>query len=100
MASDLYPQIYACIQAIPCGSVATYGQIAEIVHCGPRQVGYALSSLPKDTTLPWHRVVNREGSISVRASDGHCLQREKLEQEGVEFNLKGRIDLAQSQWCP
>ena len=100
MTDDLYPKIYVSLQAIPPGYVATYGQIAKLVHCGPRQVGHVLSTLPAETTLPWHRVVNSTGKISVRPSQGQHLQRERLEQEGVCFSLTGKIDLKRFQWLP
>lgn len=98
MSSDLYPQIYALVNEIPAGHVATYGQLAEMVGCGPRQVGYALHALPKDTQLPWFRVINREGRISLPPGEGYDRQRQLLELEGVEFDLKGRIDLARFAW--
>ena len=99
--SDLYPRIYHCIREIPAGSVATYGQIASMVGCGPRQVGYALSALKnKVTDIPWHRVINREGRISVRSTDGFSLQQELLEAEGVLFSLDGRVNLGDFGWQP
>ena len=87
--SDLYPRIYHCIREIPNGTVATYGQIADIVGCGARQVGYALAALKgKETDVPWHRVINREGRISVRGEDGVSLQQERLESEGISVRLE------------
>jgi methylated-DNA-protein-cysteine methyltransferase-like protein len=100
MTDDLYPKIYANLQAIPRGYVVTYKQLAKLVPCGPRQVGHVLSSLPADTRLPWHRVINSAGKISVRPSQGQHLQRERLEQEGVCFSLTGKIDLKRFQWQP
>ncbi len=99
--SDLYPRIYHCIREIPSGAVATYGQIASMVGCGPRQVGYALAALRnKVTDIPWHRVLNRAGRISVRSSDGFSLQQELLEAEGVLFNLDNRVNLGVFGWQP
>jgi methylated-DNA-protein-cysteine methyltransferase related protein len=64
-----------------------------------RQVGYALHALPSATALPWHRVINASGGVSLRASPGAELtQRQLLEEEGVEFDLGGRVRLAKVQW--
>ncbi len=74
--------------AIPKGSVATYGQVADLAGMPrhARLVGRTLSELPRDTKLPWHRVINASLRISLRAdSDGHSVQRRRLEAEGVEF---------------
>src|SRR5262245_154669 len=61
-------RIYAVVRRIPKGRVATYGQVAALAgypgHA--RQVGYALSALPSGTALPWHRVINARGEISLR----------------------------------
>ena len=96
--SELYPKIYATINAIPAGLVTSYGAIAKMVGCGPRQVGYALHALPEDSKLPWHRVLNHAGRISLPPSAGYERQRTLLEQEGVEFSLKGRVDLKRFGW--
>jgi methylated-DNA-protein-cysteine methyltransferase-like protein len=94
--SDAYARIYAAVRKVPRGRVATYGQIATLAGLPghARQVGYALHAL-KDGRVPWHRVVNAQGCISARADEpgGSLLQRMRLEQEGVEFDARGRIDL-------
>ena len=68
----------------------------------PRQarfVGYALHALPTDSDVPWHRVVNAQGAISLR--DHHALtQRMLLTGEGVRFDARGRADLARFGWKP
>jgi len=84
------------VRRIPRGRVATYGDVAEAagLEGHARQVGYALHDLPSGSNVPWHRVINAKGEISVRsAGDSHELQRLLLEAEGVEFNLAGRVDL-------
>jgi methylated-DNA-protein-cysteine methyltransferase-like protein len=88
---------------VPRGRVATYGQIAQLAGRPKqaRQVGYALSALGGDTDLPWHRVVNAAGGISVRARAGSKpLQQLMLESEGVEFDAAGRVDLDRYRWRP
>jgi methylated-DNA-protein-cysteine methyltransferase related protein len=81
--------------------VATYGQVAELAALPghARQVGYALHALPDGSAVPWHRVVNAQGAVSLRTVAGHDLeQRLRLEAEGVEFNARGRIVLARYRW--
>ena len=98
-----YALIWLWIRRIPRGRVATYGQIAELAGLDghARQVGYALHNLPTASDVPWHRVVNARGEISPRNSgDSHELQRMLLESEGIDFDLRGRLDLAQYQWRP
>jgi methylated-DNA-protein-cysteine methyltransferase related protein len=96
VASRTYERIYQAVRRIPRGRVSTYGDIAERagLEGRARQVGYALHALPSGSGIPWHRVVNAKGVISLRSgSDSHELQRMLLEAEGIEFDLKGRIDL-------
>lgn len=96
-----YKIIYKIVRQIPRGRVATYGQIARLAGWGrrARYVGYAMHSLPAGTDIPWHRVINAKGEISRRsADDSHELQRLLLEEEGVEFDLYGRVDLKRFGW--
>ena len=98
---SVYDKIYGWVKRIPDGKVATYGQIAELTgKCSARQVGYAMAALPHDTRVPWHRVINSQGRISLRSgSEGHQLQRILLEVEGIVFSQDGRIDLAKYRWA-
>lgn len=95
-------RIYATVDSIPRGAVATYGQVA--LEAGlPRRarlVGRALASLPAGSRLPWHRVVNAAGRISPRG-DGTAARRQLalLEREGVPA-ARGRVDLARYRWRP
>ena len=102
MSSQTYRQIYAIVRQIPKGKVATYGQVATLTGCtGPRQVGYALHSLEPGSKVPWQRVINSKGEISRRSSDdGDDHQRILLEGEGVEFDVKDRINLKKYRWVP
>ena len=96
----IYEDIYRWVCRVPEGKVATYGQIAGLVgKCSARQVGYAMAALRDDTGVPWHRIINSQGRISLRTgSEGHLLQRILLEAEGVVFSGDDGIDLAQYRW--
>jgi len=90
--------VWRLISDIPRGHVATYGQIAAWLgyprHA--RMVGRALRSVPSG--VPWHRVVNARGGISLRAAMGSMVtQRILLEQEGVRLR-RGRVALARHGW--
>ncbi len=98
-----YQRIYAVVRRIPKGRVATYGQVAALAGIAghARQVGYALHALPEGTTVPWHRVVNASGGISVRAMPGaELVQQQLLAREGVLLNARGRVALARTRWMP
>ncbi len=99
----LYDQIYAIIRQIPEGKVATYGQISKIVGCCSAQmVGFALAALGRQTEatdVPWQRVVNAKGKISVHGYGfGTNMQHVLLEEEGVVFNLENEIDFERFGW--
>jgi methylated-DNA-protein-cysteine methyltransferase-like protein len=97
-----YAHIYAVVRRIPRGRVATYGQIAGLAGLAghARQVGYALHALPAHTRLPWHRVINARGEVSPRANGERLTQQMLLEDEGVEFDARGRLKLKRFQWKP
>jgi len=99
--SNTYELIYAIVKQIPKGRVATYGQIARLAGLGghARQVGYALNALSDDLDVPWHRVINAKGKISKRSLPVYeQIQRELLEQEGIEFGADARISLRRYRW--
>jgi methylated-DNA-protein-cysteine methyltransferase-like protein len=87
------------VRRIPRGKVATYGQIAVLAGnaYASRQVARLLHSLSAKEKLPWQRVINSRGTISLPAQAGE-RQRSLLEREGVQFGLHGRIDLARYLW--
>lgn len=92
--------IYAIVRRIPRGRVSTYGRVAALARCrGARQVGYALHGLPEGTTVPWHRVVNARGAVSL-PGDAGTTQRLRLAREGIGFDARGRIDLTVQGWPP
>lgn len=94
-------RISRVVSRIPKGRVATYGQIARLAGLGgqARLVGYAMHALPAGTRVPWQRVVNARGEISLPGSSA-VRQRKLLETEGVRFDARGRIDLDSFLWQP
>ncbi|MBN1552445.1 methylated-DNA--[protein]-cysteine S-methyltransferase [bacterium] len=99
---SLYEEIYEVVRSIPCGKVATYGQIAAIIgRCSSRQVGYAMASVSAGSGIPWHRVINSRGKISVRSyGEPSFSQKELLESENVVFDENDRVDLSIYGWEP
>ena len=94
----LLERIWKVVAAIPRGEVASYGGIARRAGLPRRArlVGHALKVAPASLKLPWHRVLNARGAISLPAgSKAHRTQRRLLEEEGVVFR-KGRVDLRKS----
>ena len=92
-------KIYQVVAVVPRGKVATYGQIADIVACSPREVGYAMAALSPTSTVPWQRIINRHVRVSAR-SDGQPdpEQRRQLLKEGIIFNTRDVIDLSIYGW--
>ena len=95
-------RIWETIQDIPRGSVANYGQVAEIagIPRGARQVGYALRHSAKDLELPWHRVITSSGKSAFDPnSRAYRTQRDRLADEGVVM-LQGKVDMQKYRWQP
>jgi methylated-DNA-protein-cysteine methyltransferase related protein len=100
-------RVWEMTQQIPAGMVATYGQIAAWVGApegvaeqdyhafGARWVGGAMAACPEG--VPWQRVINAQGKISLRGG-GESHQRELLEEEGVIFDSRERVDLKRFGW--
>jgi methylated-DNA-protein-cysteine methyltransferase-like protein len=98
---NFYEQVYHVVRQVPAGKVVTYGQVAALLGQprAARAVGYALRSLPPSADVPWHRVINQQGQISLRYPvDSPLLQRLLLEEEGVVFDPAGRVDLGIYRW--
>ncbi len=103
-----YIQVWNMVRQIPPGKVATYGQIARLVGppvgvnmdyfaaFGARWVGGAMAACPEG--IPWQRVVNAQGKISLNRSGGYSEQHRLLEEEGIVFDDRERIDLKRFGW--
>jgi methylated-DNA-protein-cysteine methyltransferase related protein len=90
------------IRAIPRGKVATYAQIAALAgdYRAARQVVRVLHASSAKDRLPWHRVINSRGGISLKRGRGFEEQKRLLLEEGVCVNRSGRLDLDEFQWEP
>ena len=100
MEHDSFSQrVLQVIAAIPCGTVTTYGDVARLAGSprAARQVGGLLKRLPADSRLPWYRIINRYGKISLQGDD-LLRQRDALEAEGIEITDEGQVDLARYRW--
>ena len=87
---------------IPKGKVTTYGHIAEVcgIKSSARTVGWALNGA-KESGLPCHRVVNRQGLLTGKFHFGSSdLMEDLLRSEGIEFDDKGRVNLKKHLWIP
>ncbi len=95
-------RVYAVVKQVPRGKVSTYGDIATLLGSPrvARHVGFALSAL-RDPDVPWHRVINSRGKLSLRSDTVRGeLQQRLLEAEGVHFDAAGRVDLKTLRWNP
>ena len=102
--SGFYRRVWDQVSRIPCGQLATYGQIADLIgaYGCARQVGWALRRLKLPSAVPWHRVVNAQGRIAMSLSreGSDWIQRELLIAEGIPVDQEGRLPLRQFLWRP
>jgi Predicted methylated DNA-protein cysteine methyltransferase len=89
-------EVLVIIQRIPYGRVMSYGQVARLAgnNRGARQVVRILHSMAEKYHLPWHRIINAQGKISITDENGAALQRKLLLSEGVEVSEEGYIDIS------
>ena len=99
MISTFSKRVIEIIKRIPTGKVATYGQIATLAgnNKAARQISRILHSSSEKYDLPWHRVINSQGKISLRSGDGLEMQKAMLESEGIQV-IKDRIDLTKYKY--
>lgn len=100
--------VWEIVGQIPPGKVSTYGQIAAMIpppagmdtrryaSFSPRWVGGAMAACPEG--IPWQRVINSQGKVSLRPGGGAQHQRQLLEAEGVEFDERERVNLKRFGW--
>lgn len=104
---EYFQRVWKLVRQVPPGKVVSYGQLAELLEpplevaqetyraFGSRWVGQAMRGCPHD--VPWQRVINSQGRISLPGESGE-RQRRLLEEEGVEFSDKGRVDFKRFGW--
>lgn len=100
--------VWSIVRRIPLGKVCPYGKVAlllpplpgittrDLETLGPRWVGGAMAACPED--VPWQRVVNSQGKISLPNPAAQQRQRTLLEAEGIVFDNRGKIDLSRFGW--
>lgn len=106
--SEFNQRVWQVVRQIPAGMVSTYGQIAKFLApptgvaisdyqaWGARWVGNAMAGCPDD--VPWQRVINSKGEVSLRPGQGQQLQQALLEAEGIELDARKRVDLKHYLW--
>jgi len=102
-----YDMVYAVVRQIPRGQVTSYGRVAEMLGAqgAARQVGYAMAALknmkerPDFEPVPWQRVINHVGQITIKGSgEGRLVQAELLREEGVEVGPDLKVDMEKYLW--
>ncbi|MCY3781976.1 MAG: MGMT family protein [Chloroflexi bacterium] len=110
-AKSFFEKVWDIVLQIPAGRVSSYGQIASMIppdesmepsrmrSLAPRWVGTALRKTPRGKSIPWHRVINSQGTISFPAGSPHAEeQQRRLEQEGVVFESQGKVNFRLYAW--
>ena len=102
VTKGFHERVYRVVRQVPHGRVTTYGDVATVLGSPrvARHVGWALAALVDEPiVVPWQRVINAQGRISFKGQTERAeLQRTLLEQEGVVFDSKGRVDLQRLRW--
>ena len=102
--NPFYQKIYLTVSKIPSGKISTYGQIADLIYAygRARQVGWALRRLKLPSNIPWHRVINSKGEITMRISRNGTdwMQKKLLINEGIKFDSRMKIDIKKYLWKP
>ena len=107
---SFFDTVWLITKQIPAGSVSSYGQISSMIppydgtdpdqhqRLAPRWVGTAMRNVSdKDKNVPWQRVINSQGKISLPDESGE-KQRRLLEDEGIKFSKGGKVDLVEFGW--
>ena len=103
MEPSFFERVYRVVKRIPRGKVASYGQIAALLGQprAARTVGWALASMTAEQAaeVPWQRVINHAGRISIARADLSAdVQQSLLEGEGVRFDETGHVDWRVHRW--
>ena len=97
-------RVYEAVSQIPFGQIATYGQIADLIgaYGCARQVGWSLRRLKLPSKIPWHRVINAKGRISmtINRNGTDWIQGDLLKHEGIVIDNELRMNLSRYLWKP
>ncbi len=95
-------RVYAYVRRLPAGRVTTYGEVAAELGSprAARVVGAALHALPAGSDVPWQRVINAQGRISIKEPEHARRQEQLLRDEGIEFSPAGVVELGRYNWSP
>lgn len=99
--SPFQSQVYRIVSRCPRGRVVSYGGVAALAGKprASRAVGAAMRDLPADSKIPWWRVINSKGEISMRdIGHGPAIQRQLLQREGIRLSKAGRVDWEKFGW--
>jgi len=101
--NDFFQKVYSIVRTIPEGRVTTYGLIARKIglSSSARIVGWALNSCHNDSSIPAHRVVNRNGLLTGKHHfKGYNLMKQLLENEGIKVDEDKVVDFEVKLWDP
>jgi methylated-DNA-protein-cysteine methyltransferase-like protein len=101
--NDFFQRVYKVVRTVPVGRVTTYGLIAKKLGSASsaRTVGWALNACHNDSSIPAHRVVNRNGLLSGKHHfKGFDLMKQLLENEGIQVNNDKVVDFNIKLWDP
>lgn len=100
---NFHQKVYKAVLQIPKGKVTSYGFIATLLGKprAARQVGWALFNIPESSKIPWWRVINSKGYISIKNPNAPKeLQKSLLEKDGIQVSDKFVVDLNKYMWRP
>ena len=99
---SFHQKVIGIIKKIPRGKVAAYGQIAAYAGNprAARQVVRILHSSSRKEKLPWYRVINSKGTISLKPNHCYEIQKQLLLEEGIEFDKNDKVDFKRYLWSP
>jgi methylated-DNA-protein-cysteine methyltransferase-like protein len=93
-------RVEALVAQIPKGRVMTYGQLAAL--CGNARAARIVGGIAHfgDPSLPWQRVVNKQGGLASGYPGDRRGHRGALEAEGYKVSDDYKVDVARLLWWP
>lgn len=98
--NEFSTRVIKIIKSVPEGKVLSYGRVALLAGSpyAARQVGWLLNSSTDKYDLPWHRIVNSKGKISIKEEISFIEQKELLISEGITFKNNDTLDIKKYMW--